>query len=146
MNVFIEFDGSVSLCRFLFQGENGTVLYTGDFRLAKGEAARMELLHSGTRYEKKHLHFNSVPGEFCLSAGFRTNKRSYKYGQFGVISSFFFFLNEIYLQQGVQLQASFDLFFIIKRKNCILFEERGSSVSWCCNALLTLILHFSLSA
>ncbi|XP_066835863.1 protein artemis isoform X1 [Anser cygnoides] len=34
---------------FLFQGENGTVLYTGDFRLAKGEAARMELLHSGTR-------------------------------------------------------------------------------------------------
>uniref|UniRef100_A0A8D0JTB9 Protein artemis n=1 Tax=Sus scrofa TaxID=9823 RepID=A0A8D0JTB9_PIG len=33
--------------RFLFQGNNGTVLYTGDFRLAKGEAARMELLHSG---------------------------------------------------------------------------------------------------
>ncbi|XP_020919647.1 protein artemis isoform X1 [Sus scrofa] len=32
---------------FLFQGNNGTVLYTGDFRLAKGEAARMELLHSG---------------------------------------------------------------------------------------------------
>nr|XP_008119665.1 PREDICTED: protein artemis isoform X2 [Anolis carolinensis] len=34
---------------FLFQGENGTVLYTGDFRLAKGEVARMELLHSGNR-------------------------------------------------------------------------------------------------
>ncbi|XP_019399210.1 PREDICTED: protein artemis isoform X1 [Crocodylus porosus] len=34
---------------FLFQGENGTILYTGDFRLAKGEAARMELLHSGKR-------------------------------------------------------------------------------------------------
>ncbi|XP_043334985.1 protein artemis isoform X2 [Cervus elaphus] len=34
---------------FLFQGNNGTVLYTGDFRLAKGEAARMELLHSGGR-------------------------------------------------------------------------------------------------
>ncbi|XP_048355656.1 protein artemis isoform X2 [Sphaerodactylus townsendi] len=34
---------------FLFQGEKGTVLYTGDFRLAKGEAARMELLHSGNR-------------------------------------------------------------------------------------------------
>lgn len=64
----------------------------------------------------------------------------------GLFHLFFFFLNEIYLQQGVQLQASFDLFFIIKRKNCILFEERGSSVSWCCNALLTLILHFSLSA
>ncbi|RLW01954.1 hypothetical protein DV515_00007564 [Chloebia gouldiae] len=31
------------------KGENGTVLYTGDFRLAKGEAARMELLHSGSR-------------------------------------------------------------------------------------------------
>ncbi|XP_036763932.2 protein artemis isoform X1 [Manis pentadactyla] len=34
---------------FLFQGSHGTVLYTGDFRLAKGEAARMELLHSGGR-------------------------------------------------------------------------------------------------
>ncbi|XP_055970599.1 protein artemis [Sorex fumeus] len=34
---------------FLFQGSNGTVLYTGDFRLAKGEAARMEHLHSGGR-------------------------------------------------------------------------------------------------
>ncbi|XP_039095949.1 protein artemis isoform X2 [Hyaena hyaena] len=34
---------------FLFQGSNGTVLYTGDFRLAQGEAARMELLHSGGR-------------------------------------------------------------------------------------------------
>ncbi|XP_010640252.1 protein artemis isoform X3 [Fukomys damarensis] len=34
---------------FLFQGNNGTVLYTGDFRLAKGEAARMDLLHSGGR-------------------------------------------------------------------------------------------------
>ncbi|CAK7322342.1 Protein artemis [Vulpes lagopus] len=34
---------------FLFQGNNGTVLYTGDFRMAKGEAARMELLHSGGR-------------------------------------------------------------------------------------------------
>ncbi|KAM5172029.1 protein artemis [Mantella aurantiaca] len=34
---------------FLFQGQNGTVLYTGDFRLAKGEVSRMELLHSGNR-------------------------------------------------------------------------------------------------
>ncbi|XP_056429353.1 protein artemis isoform X2 [Hyla sarda] len=34
---------------FLFQGQNGTVLYTGDFRLAKGEVSRMELLHSGSR-------------------------------------------------------------------------------------------------
>ncbi|XP_053521702.1 protein artemis isoform X3 [Artibeus jamaicensis] len=34
---------------FLFQGDRGTVLYTGDFRMAKGEAARMELLHSGGR-------------------------------------------------------------------------------------------------
>ncbi|XP_030072422.1 protein artemis [Microcaecilia unicolor] len=37
---------------FLFQGNNGTVLYTGDFRLAKGEAARMELLHSGNRVKE----------------------------------------------------------------------------------------------
>ncbi|XP_067861135.1 protein artemis isoform X2 [Heptranchias perlo] len=34
---------------FLFEGVGGTVLYTGDFRMAKGEAARMELLHSGGR-------------------------------------------------------------------------------------------------
>ncbi|KAL4617946.1 protein artemis-like [Arapaima gigas] len=34
---------------FLFEGHQGTVLYTGDFRLAEGEAARMEFLHTGTR-------------------------------------------------------------------------------------------------
>lgn len=44
----VEFDQSACVCRFLFEGDKGTVLYTGDFRLAKGEAARMELLHSGT--------------------------------------------------------------------------------------------------
>ncbi|XP_078275555.1 protein artemis [Rhinoraja longicauda] len=34
---------------FLFEGMGGTVLYTGDFRLASGEAARLEWLHSGGR-------------------------------------------------------------------------------------------------
>ncbi|XP_043093675.1 protein artemis isoform X2 [Puntigrus tetrazona] len=34
---------------FLFEGAQGTVLYTGDFRLAVGDAARMEYLHSGNR-------------------------------------------------------------------------------------------------
>lgn len=34
---------------FLFEGAKGTVLYTGDFRLAVGDAARMEYLHSGDR-------------------------------------------------------------------------------------------------
>ncbi|XP_066523663.1 protein artemis isoform X2 [Hoplias malabaricus] len=34
---------------FLFEGAQGTVLYTGDFRLAVGGAARMEHLHSGDR-------------------------------------------------------------------------------------------------
>ncbi|XP_065121913.1 protein artemis isoform X1 [Paramisgurnus dabryanus] len=34
---------------FLFEGSQGTVLYTGDFRLAIGDAARMEHLHSGDR-------------------------------------------------------------------------------------------------
>ncbi|XP_056101151.1 protein artemis isoform X2 [Rhinichthys klamathensis goyatoka] len=34
---------------FLFEGAQGTVLYTGDFRLAVGDAARMEYLHSGER-------------------------------------------------------------------------------------------------
>ncbi|XP_062374509.1 protein artemis [Sardina pilchardus] len=34
---------------FLFEGGQGTVLYTGDFRLAAGDVARMEFLHSGNR-------------------------------------------------------------------------------------------------
>ncbi|XP_019753051.1 protein artemis isoform X15 [Hippocampus comes] len=34
---------------FLFEGCHGNVLYTGDFRLALGDAARMEHLHSGSR-------------------------------------------------------------------------------------------------
>ncbi|XP_024145899.1 protein artemis isoform X2 [Oryzias melastigma] len=34
---------------FLFEGCHGNVLYTGDFRLAAGDAARMEHLHSGSR-------------------------------------------------------------------------------------------------
>ncbi|XP_063463108.1 protein artemis-like [Pan paniscus] len=38
-----------SACRFLFQGNNGAILYTGEFRLVQGEAARMELLYSGGR-------------------------------------------------------------------------------------------------
>lgn len=36
--------------RFLIEGDRGTVLYTGDFRLAQGEAARIESLHVGGRY------------------------------------------------------------------------------------------------
>ncbi|CAL8242440.1 unnamed protein product [Merluccius merluccius] len=34
---------------FLVEGSRGNVLYTGDFRLAEGDASRIELLHSGTR-------------------------------------------------------------------------------------------------
>uniref|UniRef100_A0A1A8LJ23 Protein artemis n=3 Tax=Nothobranchius pienaari TaxID=704102 RepID=A0A1A8LJ23_9TELE len=34
---------------FLFEGCHGNVLYTGDFRLAVGDASRMEQLHSGSR-------------------------------------------------------------------------------------------------
>ncbi|XP_063074061.1 protein artemis [Engraulis encrasicolus] len=34
---------------FLFEGAQGTVLYTGDFRLASGDISRMEFLHSGDR-------------------------------------------------------------------------------------------------
>ncbi|KAK3517822.1 hypothetical protein QTP70_018977, partial [Hemibagrus guttatus] len=40
---------------FLFEGAQGTVLYTGDFRLAAGDAARMEHLHSGNRCEALHV-------------------------------------------------------------------------------------------
>ncbi|KAK2859189.1 hypothetical protein Q5P01_003809 [Channa striata] len=34
---------------FLFEGSRGNVLYTGDFRLAAGDASRIEHLHSGSR-------------------------------------------------------------------------------------------------
>uniref|UniRef100_A0A4W6C1C6 Protein artemis n=1 Tax=Lates calcarifer TaxID=8187 RepID=A0A4W6C1C6_LATCA len=34
---------------FLFEGSQGNVLYTGDFRLAVGDASRIEHLHSGNR-------------------------------------------------------------------------------------------------
>ncbi|KAM4614795.1 protein artemis [Polymixia lowei] len=34
---------------FLIEGFQGNVLYTGDFRLAEGDASRIELLHSGSR-------------------------------------------------------------------------------------------------
>lgn len=40
---------SVCLCRFLFEGLQGNVLYTGDFRLSTGDVSRMEHLHSGSR-------------------------------------------------------------------------------------------------
>ena len=38
-----------NVCRFLFEGERGIALYTGDFRLPKGSAARMKYLHSGAQ-------------------------------------------------------------------------------------------------
>ncbi|KAI4803202.1 hypothetical protein KUCAC02_006758 [Chaenocephalus aceratus] len=35
--------------KFLFEGSQGNVLYTGDFRFASGDVSRIEHLHSGTR-------------------------------------------------------------------------------------------------
>ncbi|KAJ0047476.1 hypothetical protein NL108_000864, partial [Boleophthalmus pectinirostris] len=37
---------------FLFEGCQGNVLYTGDFRLAIGDASRIEYLHSGSRVKE----------------------------------------------------------------------------------------------
>ncbi|KAI4890097.1 hypothetical protein NFI96_026335 [Prochilodus magdalenae] len=46
---------------FLFEGAQGTVLYTGDFRLAVGDAARMEHLHSGDRVKDiKSVYLDST--------------------------------------------------------------------------------------
>lgn len=36
-------------CRFLFEGSQGNVLYTGDFRFSTGDVSRIEHLHSGSR-------------------------------------------------------------------------------------------------
>ncbi|XP_041457763.1 protein artemis-like [Lytechinus variegatus] len=49
---------------FLFEGSEGTVLYTGDFRLAKGEAARMDPLHSGSRV--KDISSVYLDTTFCV--------------------------------------------------------------------------------
>ncbi|XP_022101098.1 protein artemis-like isoform X2 [Acanthaster planci] len=53
-----------STARFLFEGDEGNVLYTGDFRLAKGEAARMVPLHSGNRI--KDIKSVYVDTTFCV--------------------------------------------------------------------------------
>ncbi|KAG7274203.1 hypothetical protein CRUP_008579 [Coryphaenoides rupestris] len=49
----LELDSPTQIClldeAFLVEGPRGNVLYTGDFRLAEGDASRIELLHSGTR-------------------------------------------------------------------------------------------------
>ncbi|XP_029604227.1 protein artemis [Salmo trutta] len=46
---------------FLVEGAQGTVLYTGDFRLAKGDASRIEPLHSGSRVKDiKSVYLDST--------------------------------------------------------------------------------------
>ncbi|XP_019753048.1 protein artemis isoform X12 [Hippocampus comes] len=67
---------------FLFEGCHGNVLYTGDFRLALGDAARMEHLHSGSRVKDIRSvyvdstffdpRFYQIPSrEACVSAVLR---------------------------------------------------------------------------
>lgn len=50
---------------FLFEGNNGTVLYTGDFRLSKGDASRIPFFHSGDSI--KDITSIYVDTTFCLS-------------------------------------------------------------------------------
>ncbi|XP_034529086.1 protein artemis [Notolabrus celidotus] len=63
---------------FLFEGSQGNVLYTGDFRLAAGDVSRMEHLHSGSRVKDiQSVYLDSTfydprfyqipPREVCLS-------------------------------------------------------------------------------
>ncbi|XP_074646452.1 protein artemis-like [Tubulanus polymorphus] len=49
---------------FLFEGCEGTVLYTGDFRLPLGSASRIQHLHSGSR--PKSLKSMYVDTTFCV--------------------------------------------------------------------------------
>ncbi|KAG5845800.1 protein artemis [Anguilla anguilla] len=58
---------------FLIEGNQGTVLYTGDFRLAKGEVARMEFLHSGGRV--KDIQSVYVDTTFCDPSFFQIPSR-----------------------------------------------------------------------
>lgn len=52
------------LCRFLFEGRGGTVLYTGDFRFSVGDVARLGPLHNrdGTVKLIDSLHIDTT---FC---------------------------------------------------------------------------------
>ncbi|XP_033645679.1 protein artemis-like isoform X2 [Asterias rubens] len=59
---------------FLFEGDEGNVLYTGDFRFAKGEAARMELLHSGNSV--KDIKSAYVDTTFCVPEAMYIPSRS----------------------------------------------------------------------
>ncbi|XP_061418935.1 protein artemis isoform X1 [Lethenteron reissneri] len=48
---------------FLFEGDHGTVLYTGDFRLPRGGASRMGALHSAGRIKRiKSIYLDTT---FC---------------------------------------------------------------------------------
>ncbi|XP_061108058.1 protein artemis isoform X2 [Conger conger] len=58
---------------FLIEGNQGTVLYTGDFRLAKGEVTRMEFLHSGGRV--KDIQSVYVDTTFCDPSFFQIPSR-----------------------------------------------------------------------
>ncbi|XP_077566233.1 protein artemis isoform X2 [Stigmatopora nigra] len=52
---------------FLFEGCRGNVLYTGDFRLAPGDAARMAHLHSGGRVKDiQSIYVDSTFFEPCF--------------------------------------------------------------------------------
>ncbi|XP_052362794.1 protein artemis-like [Oncorhynchus keta] len=57
----LKFSLTVKLyCSFVPRAQ-GTVLYTGDFRLAKGDASRIELLHSGSRVKDiKSVYLDST--------------------------------------------------------------------------------------
>ncbi|CAK8698220.1 unnamed protein product [Clavelina lepadiformis] len=54
---------------FLFEGSEGTALYTGDFRLPKGSGPRMKFLHSGSGMLKviDHIHVDTT---FCVPNAF----------------------------------------------------------------------------
>ncbi|XP_013411942.1 protein artemis-like [Lingula anatina] len=58
---------------FLFEGEEGTVLYTGDFRLEKGSAARIPQLNSGSR--SKNIRSLYVDTTFCTPKAFHIPSR-----------------------------------------------------------------------
>ncbi|XP_013408828.1 protein artemis [Lingula anatina] len=58
---------------FLFEGEEGTVLYTGDFRLEKGSAARIPQLNSGSR--SKSIRSLYVDTTFCTPKAFHIPSR-----------------------------------------------------------------------
>ena len=62
-------DAFTSYFRFLFEGSEGTALYTGDIRLSRSDLLRFKSLHSLDKYVQNpaQVSFTTAPYVFTLN-------------------------------------------------------------------------------